>query len=196
MHIKSNTNLEEYIDDYKDNNINKNEELFMRIVNTLMITVLGCIFIPIIGFNIKETFKPIWPIIVAVSLTTGLILQHFLIKNTKENFIEAKEKLTSVAHRLTENNIVVDEKTLSDSKITKETTKVKKNRFSTNNVLKTTIKKFYFLDNKEQIRVLKEVKQTILNENKKKETSTELYLEEVTNEEELPVKKTLKLNFK
>ena len=80
--------------------------------------------------------------------------------------------------------------------ITIETTKVLKNALSSTNILETTIKKFYFLDNLNQIRILKEVKQTIINENKKKETTSRLYYEDVQNEEELPVRKTLRLELK
>lgn len=147
----------------------------------------------IIGISLDKIIEPINPLITCGSAALGTLEVHILIKILRKEYETGKSKIEEIINTLANKNININTNNLVNSLITKETAKVK-NKDS--KVKKTTIKKFYLLDNEDKIRVLKEVKQTLLNENKKKVNNSTLYLEENIDNNELPVTIKRTLTFK
>lgn len=173
--------------------MSKLEKWTLRLLSIWLFTLLGFLSSPLIGVMLFDSLKAGWPIAMSGSLSIAVIFQHFFLKKSDKKFNLAKENLSLIVDLIRINNIDINIENIINSTITKETTKIEN---TTSNEKQTTINRFYLLDNEEQIRVLKEVRKTILDENNKQQTISSLYLEENIDENKLPVKIEKKLVYK
>lgn len=186
--IEENTDLEKTITDYKDNYMNKRIEICGRMLLTYLITSISLFLTPIICFEIDKTIKPAWPIIITGSLTLGLTVQHFVIKLIKNKFEKAKRTLLKIIETVNSQGVNINETNILKAKLTSEVIKLNDER-------KIIIKRFYLLDRKNKIRVLKEIKELITDEESKKEKKPSSLYYETEVIEELPVKVETKTTY-